>query len=384
MLRVLLEWVVTAGAVASIIYYLTATFCGWSYFRRPSKYAPVFLPPVSILKPVYGLDRAAYANFARLCQQNYPEYEILFCVNDSADPAIPHIQRLMQAFPKRPIRLLVGSIYRGSNDKVRKLCRLAEEARYQILVISDSDIRVTPDYLRSVAAPFKDPQVGAVTCMYQMKADKKLGHEMEAIGLASEFLPGVLVARWVEGMKFTLGATVAVRANHLKEMGGFEAIVDCLSDDYELGRRIAQNGHRVELIPYTVWTLAPSEGMLAFVTHQLRWAVGIRHSRPWGYLGRLLTQGLPWSLAAVAVYHHWLAAEIFPGSYLVARFAMAWTVGVWGLKDPLVRKKWWLIPLWDALAFFFWAASLTRRRVHWRGSDFYVRDGRLIPVASED
>jgi ceramide glucosyltransferase len=380
----LIEWFVSVCAIISLLYYLVVLFSAWRYFRRPFRFDSGFAPPVSILKPVRGLDREAYENFASFCNLDYPDYEILFGVGDANDPAVPVIRKLMGDYPGRTIRLLIGSSCKGWNSKVRKLCRMSREARYPILVISDSDIRVRPDYLRAVVSPFRNPRVGAVTCMYHMQPEPKWGSEIEAIGLTSDFLAGVIVARQLEGVRFALGATTAVKSERLQAMGGFQAIADCFSDDFELGRRIVDGGHDVALIPYTVATLSPSQGALDAVRHQLRWAVGVRNSRPWGQLGRLLTQALPWVVAATIVQHTWEGTAGFLGAYLALRLAVAWTVGVWGLKDPLLRKKWWLVPAWDALAFFILAVSFCMRRIHWRGTDFYVRKGRLSPVPTKD
>ena len=380
----LIEWFVSVGAIISLLYYLAVLFSAWRYFRRPFLRHPDFTPPVSILKPVKGLDREAYRNFASFCNIDYPQYEVLFGVSDADDPVIPVIQKLMEDYPTRDIRLLVGTSCMGWNSKVSKLCRLSREARYPVLVISDSDIRVQPDYLQAVVSPFRDPKVGAVTCMYHMQPEAKLGSEIEAIGLTSDFLAGVIVARQLEGVKFALGATMAVTAQGLKDIGGFEAIADCFSDDFELGRRIVDQGHEVELIPYTVATLSPSQGAMDAVKHQLRWAVGVTNSRPWGQLGRLLTQALPWVVAATLVQHTWEGTTGFLGAYLTLRLAVAWTVGVWGLKDPLLRKRLWLVPAWDALAFFILSVSFVKRRIHWRGNEFYVRKGRLVPVPTKN
>lgn len=380
----LIEWFVSVGAIISLLYYLAVLFSAWRYFRRPFRCHPDFTPPVSILKPVKGLDREAYENFASFCSLDYPQYEVLFGVSDVDDPVVPIIQKLIEEYPNTNIRLLIGSSCKGWNSKVSKLCRLSSEARYPILVISDSDIRVKPDYLRAVVSPFRDPKVGAVTCMYHIQPEANLGSEIEAIGLTSDFLAGVIVARQLEGVKFALGATMAVTAQRLKEIGGFEAIADCFSDDFELGRRIVDQGHEVELIPYTVATLSPSQGTLDAFKHQLRWAVGVTNSRPWGQMGRLLTQALPWVVAATLVQHTWEGTTGFLGAYLALRLAVAWTVGIWGLKDPLLRKRLWLVPAWDALAFGILAASFVKRRIQWRGTEFYVRKGRLVPVPTKD
>src|SRR3989441_6014696 len=236
-----MRWAVLALAVTPFVYYLLCIHSALSFFLAQRKPGPRvtpasdFTPPVSILKPVRGLDRDAYENFSSFCRQDYPEYEILFAVSDADDPAIPVVQKLIYDFPERSIRLLVGSENLGPNNKVCKLCRLVSEARYELLVISDSDVRVGTDYLRAVLSPFQDPEVGAVTCLYIGLAARQLCAELEAIGIASEFFASVLVARRLEGLKFALGATMATTRQRLAEIGGFEAMVNQHSDDFELG-----------------------------------------------------------------------------------------------------------------------------------------------------
>jgi ceramide glucosyltransferase len=342
-----------------------------------------FAPPVSVLKPLKGLEREAYENLASFCQQDYPEYEILFAVDDEGDSAIPIVQRLMRDFPRVPIRLLVGSVIPCPNNKVAKLCRLLPAARHELLVISDSDIRVKSDYLRHVVSSFRDPSVGAVTCLYVGMTEPNLWSELEDLNLTTDLLASMLVARKVEGVKFALGATIAVTRSRLAEIGGFEALADCVADDHELGRRIATRGYRVELAPCTVQTLCASSTAREFFLHHLRWGVVTRHCRPWGYGGLLFTKGLPWSLAAALVAPSPVAALGYLGIPLAARLAMACSFGVHGMKDPLLRKRWWLIPLHDAVGFFIWAIALFCNRVSWRESKFYVQRGRLIPVTPQ-
>ena len=377
-------------ACAPFIYYLLSIFSARRFFfGSSSETAPVggkseFAPPASILKPVRGLDREAYENYASFCRLDYPEYEVLFCVNEADDPAVPVIEKLIRDFPERSISLFVGAEHRGSNGKVNKLCRLAREARYDLLVISDSDIRVGPDYLRAVVAPFRDPKVGAVTCMYKGLADRQLGAELEAVGAASDFFAGVLVARQLEGVKFAMGSTMVTTRRHLGEIGGFESLADQHSDDFELGRRIAARGWRVELSRYAVWTIYPAQTARTYFEHQLRWARTTRLCRPWGYLGLLLTYGLPWSLAAAIVAPSGSVAAGYLGAYLVLRFLMAWTVGVWGIKDPVLRRRLWLVPVRDALAFLVWMASFLSNRIQWRGLEFTIMNGRMVPVTPQE
>jgi ceramide glucosyltransferase len=225
-----LRYVLFALGFAPLAYYLIAIFAAQRFFGRPERDSVPpdrsFTPPVSILKPIYGLDRETYENYASFCVQDYPSYEILFCVSDDQDPAVPVIQRLIQNFPNRAIRLLIGSEPLGVSDKVNKLCRMSREARYEIMIVSDSDVRVEPDYLRSVAAPFQDAKVGAVTCLYRGLTDGSLAADLEAIGNSTDFAAGVLVAWFFSDVNFMLGATMAVRKTSLAEIGGFESLVD--------------------------------------------------------------------------------------------------------------------------------------------------------------
>jgi ceramide glucosyltransferase len=382
-----LTWILLVGPVLPFLYYLLAIYSARRFFRAAPAHNTDFTPPVSILKPVRGLDPDAYENFASFCRLDYPDYEILFCIADADDPAIPVIKKLFADFPQRAIRLLIGADAIGANAKVNKLSRLAREARHELLVMSDSDIVVAPDYLRAVVAPFRDAGVGAVTCMYLGLAAPGLGPELEAIGATSDFFAAVIVARQLRGVDFGLGATIATTRRHLAEIGGFAAFADYLADDYELGHRIAARGHRVELIPHAVHTHYPPENFSEFFAHQLRWSLAFRASRPDGYAGMVFMQGLPWAIAAGATA--WcsdgypagaLLAAGYLGVYFALRAALAWEMGVRGFKDPLVRQKWWLIPLRDLAWFVVWLAGFFRNRLTWRGAEFRLRGGRLIPL----
>jgi ceramide glucosyltransferase len=367
-------------------YYLFASGASRRFFRpsvldQTANDKAGFTPPVSVLKPVRGLDRHAVEHFTSFCRQEYPEYEILFGVADASDPAIPVIRQLITDCPGRSMRLIVGAQELGSSSKVNKLCRLVREARHEILVISDSDVSVTPSYLRSVAAPFRDDQVGAVTCLYRGLPDPGIWGALEAIGISTDFAPGVIVARQLEGMTFTLGATMATTKTRLAEVGGFEALVDYCADDFELGHRIAARGYRVELATCTVETESAPRSFTEFFRHQLRWAVTLRHSRPWGYVGRaIVTQGLPWALASavLAPSPSRVAAPI--AVYLLCRLSMAWIVGARGLGDGTVRRRWMLVPVYDALASVVSVAALWVNRIEWRGRRFKMRRGRLVPM----
>ena len=373
-------------ALASFAYYLVAIVAALRFFRRPDAAAvPAdFTPPISVLKPIYGLDRETYQNYASFCAQDYPDYEILFCVSDEEDPAIPVIEQLARDFPLCHIKLLIGSEPLGVSDKVNKLCRMAGEAQHEILAVSDSDVRVEPQYLRAVAAPFRDPSVGAVTCLYRGLTDGSLAANLEAIGNSTDFTAGVLVAWLFAPVNFTLGATMATTKKHLAEIGGFESLVDHFSDDYELGNRIAARGHRVELSTFPVSIVFPHQTLVDAFRHQLRWNVSIRYSRPAGHLGLIFTQALPLALLAAifAPSAGWAISLLV--SYLLLRGISAWVVGVYGMRDAGVRRHMELLPLRDAFAFVVWVASFFPQRIHWRGREFYVRDKRLVPAAPRE
>jgi ceramide glucosyltransferase len=368
---------------APLAYYLVSIFAAGRFFGRrgdlPAE-SPSFTPPVSIVKPIYGLDRETYENYASFCAQDYPEYEILFCVSDEADPAVAVIHKIIQDFPDRAIRLLIGSEPLGVSDKVNKLCRMAREAKHETLIVSDSDVRVDVDYLREVVAPFQDARVGGVTCLYRGLTDNSLAADLEAIGNSTDFAAGVLIAWLFSEVNFMLGATMAVRKTVLAEIGGFESMVDYFSDDYELGNRIATNGHRVALIPHPVAIVYPRQALRDAFHHQLRWNLSIRFSRPAGHLGLIFTQGLPLAiLAAICAPSIGWAAGVLAG-YIILRRISAWKIGVAGMKDANLRNKMELLLLRDAFAFVVWVTSFFPRQVLWRGKEFQVRDKRLVPV----
>ncbi len=378
-----LRWLILIAALVPFAYFLVAIHSARCFFLERRKHPSPedsFTPPASILKPVRGLDRDTYENFASFCRQDYPEYEILFAVSDADDPTIPVIQKLIGDFPERSIRLLIGAENLGASSKVCKLCRLVREARYTLFVISDSDVRVGPGYLRDIAAPFRDPQVGAVTALFRGMEDHDFLADLDCVGSSAEFCAGVIVARQIEGVRFTLGATMATTRERLAEIGGFEALVNHHSDDFELGNRIAARGYRVELASEPVWMVFPAQTFREYLQHELRWAIGVRNIRPKGHLGLIFAQGLPWSIAAAVVAPSAAVAAGYVAAYVVLRFLMAWTVGVWGLRDLVLRRRLWLVPLRDALAFPIWLASFASNRIRWRGLEFTIEKGRLLPV----
>jgi len=368
-------------AIAPFAYYLVAVFAALRFFRKErARKLPEFTPPVSVLKPVRSVDFASYENFRSFCTLSYPEFEILFCVNEMNDPAVPVIQRLAKEFPARRIEVFSSAPQVGANRKVNNLALLTKLARYEHLVQSDGDVRVGPGYLREVVAPFADESVGVVSCFYRGVAERNFWAELEAIGAASDFLAGALVANLPGEVTFALGASVATTKTWLAKIGGYEALADFLADDYEIGNRIHKAGGKVLLSRETVWTMYPVQTWKGFWEHQVRWARTVRLVRPASFFGLICTHGLPLAiLAAFAAPTVWIAAG-YLGAYAVLRLAMAWLAGVWGLKDETLARKLWLVPLRDAIHFTVWLAGFTSNRVKWADSEFVIKNGRMEEV----
>jgi ceramide glucosyltransferase len=382
-----LELIAVACTLSSIAYHAVCLWCAAAFVRqnktaakalqlRPGQLrAPL---PVSILKPLKGTDPEMYESFRSHCLQQYPEFEIIFGVNDPADPAVELVERVQKEFPQHSIRIVVCARDLGANTKVGNLAQMLQAARHSVIVVNDSDIRVPPDYLQRVTTPLLRPEVGLVTCLYRGVANATLGSRLESLGISTDFAAGVLVARKMEGMKFGLGSTLAFRRQDLEAIGGFEAFADYLADDYQLGARLARKGWTVELSDALVETFLPQYTVSQFLSHQLRWARTIRDSRFWGYAGLGLTFGLPWALLALAFSRGAMWAWALLALTGVMRAAAAWTVGWSVLRDRRVLRLLYLIPLRDLVAFFVWIASFAGHTIHWRGEVFQLRNGKLI------
>jgi len=372
-------------AASPLVYYLLVLFSTWRFFRHVEERLRAdsgFTPPVSNLKPLRGLDPEAYENLASYCRQDYPEYELIFCVGDGSDPSVPVLEKLKHDFPERQIQILFGSGRKAINDKVAKLVRMVNEARHEVLVINDSDVRVEPNYLRTVVAPLRNAKVRGVTCLYVSTEDKTFAQNLQSIGMICDFFPGIFVARQLDGIKFAFGQTIVTTRSCLKAFGGYEAIENRPADDLLVGRYIAQQGYEVELLPYAVKTVPDYGSFKELFIKRLRWLTVMRHMRPWGHIGLAFTQGLPWSLAVLFVHPSDGVGISYVGMYLLFRLAITWFVGAWGMKQHGLWKKMPLIIVWDATAFVIWLLTFGRRRIRWRNVDYRIRDGMLVPMAS--
>ncbi len=340
-------------------------------------------PPISILKPLRGADPRMYEAFRSHCLQDYPEFEIIFGVAEAGDPAVAEVERLQREFPSRPIHLMVCPELLGTNRKVSTLVQLLPRARYDLLLINDSDILVPADYLRKIAAGFASKGVsasrtGMVTALYRATAGTTLASRLEALTIATDFAGGVLGAYALEGrLTFGLGATLAVRREALAAIGGLRPLLDCLADDHDLGNRLARAGYDVVLAPLVVETALPGTSFREMLEHQLRWARTIRDRRPRGYIGLGVTHVVPWALLACLCsgLAGWSLGLVAVSGLL--RFSVAAALCTSVLRDRAAGLDLWMLPLRDAVAALVWITSFAGNTVEWRGERFRLRAGKL-------
>ncbi len=380
MLRGSIEIVVAILALCGIAYYLVTLYAVWGFLRRGCPVASGFTP-VSILKPLRGADPRAYECFRSHCLQDYPEYELIFGVSDANDSAVPLVERLMQEFPERGIRLVVCPEVLGANRKVSSLIQMLPEARHPVLLVNDGDIRVPQDYLRRVVAPLADPTVGLCTALYRGVRGKTLWSRLEALSIA-DFVGSVLVAhQFAAKFHYGFGSTLCLRREALEKAGGFERLADYLADDYQLGTNLVAAGYRVFLSDVIVETILPNYDFRGFWDHQLRWARTVRDANPRGYAGMLLTMGAEWALLAVIISG---AAVWSLALFVIAvllRLDAALAVALFVAHDRAGWRRLWLLPLRIVQGAAVWLASFFSDTVVWRGEEFSLRSGKLIPKA---
>lgn len=405
-LRDLLRGALVAATVASAGYQLVTVFAAARWRRQTRRRArrwgldetpTAVLSPVSVLKPVRGLDPHAEECFASFCVQQHRPHEILFGVAEPQDPVIGVVRRLQERFPAVRVRLIPTTATSGPNRKVSNLHGLAAAASHELLLLSDSDMRVAPDYLEQITAAFEDPGVGLVTCPYRGVAPEGLPSALEALGIATGFMPGVFVAALARPA-FAFGATIALKRETLIRIGGFEALVDYLADDFQMGKRVADLGLQVQLSPCVVDTVLGRRNFGESWARRLRWARTVRACRPWGHLGSGLTHTTALALLTVLWSTRmrrsdrrtgteeqetvgeagWTSALRVAGSALALRLLAAWCVGVVALESG-AAEQWfpWLL-LSDLVDTTLWACSLFGRDVLWRGQRYRFREGGKI------
>jgi ceramide glucosyltransferase len=376
-----------SGIVTSTVYaFLVAIGAVRLARRRNTQRIGLFTPPVSLLKPLHGSEPELASHLQTFFEQDYPDFEIIFCARCEQDPGLEIARCVAARYPQVRTRFLCSGNSPYANAKVWSLERMQAAAAQQFLVVSDSDVSVTPDYLRAVIAPFEDVRVGLVTCLYRGAAGGSFWSSLEAVGMSVEMSAGVLVAEMFEGMKFALGPTMVVRRDCLKELGGFRALGPYHADDFILGNLIAGAGHRVVLSTHTIDHHVLNLSFLSSVLHQIRWMKSTRFSRPKGHLGTGLTFGMPYGLmaavAAVALGHPLLAAGLLLWSS-GSRVALAGLVGRLVVAEPRLLRIMLLYPLRDLLGFGYWMASYFSNQVRWRGQVYNLQHDGFMRQDSE-
>ena len=380
------ESVVALLTLAGIVYMVLALWGARSYVRAAQAAAQTDpgTRGVTLLKPLKGVDPRMYAGLESHCRQDYPgPVELVFGVHSLADPAVAEIERLRLAFPAAHIKLVECPQRLGTSGKVSNLVQMLPHATYEHVIINDSDIFVSPGYLAGVMRLFADPAVGMVTAPYLGRTgaggrEKTIWAKLEALGISTDFMPGVLTARRLEdGIRFGLGSTLAMSRTALAAAGGMAPLIEYLADDYELGKRIAAAGFRVELCGERVETTVPGYSLHDFWDHQMRWARSTRDSRKAGYVGLGITYCVPWALMTVVASGGALWSFSLLSVALLARVIVALTVGVGILRDDQVLRDLWLLPLRDLFGLLFWAWSFAGDTVVWRGETFRLHQGKI-------
>jgi len=365
--------------VAGSLVYCLLTIIAAARYRAVRPPASVSAPPISVLKPLAGAEDGLEENLRSFFEQKYPAFEILFAVRNPNDPAIAIAERLRARYPGVPSTLIVTGEPPYPNAKVYSLDRMLAAARHDLIVMADSDVRVEPRMLATLAAEFGDPRLGMATCPYRAVPGASFWSTLEAVGLNTEFIGGVLVARMLDGMKFALGPTIAARRETLREIGGFDAVKDYLAEDFVMGKLAVERGWGVILSSYVIEHRIGSQRFAANARHRLRWNRSTRRSRPWGYVGQLFTNPLPLAFLLWAARPAW-----WPVAAVAAGFRAAVAVAAAGavLRDPLVARLWFLVPLQDAASFLFWLGGFFGNTILWRGRRYYLRpDGKFTLLA---
>lgn len=364
----LLLTILSVLIAGSIVYCIITIVAARNYLKVPAP-KRASTEPVSLIKPLFGADEGLDENLRSFFAQNYPTFEVLLAVNRETDPAAAVARRVMAEFPQVPSQLVITGDSPRPNGKVFSLQHMMRHARYDILIMADSDIRVTPELARVLADEMHDPAIGLVTCPYRAVAGIAFWSRMEAIGMNTEFLAGVLVARLLSGMDFAIGCTLAVRRDALESIGGLDALQNYLAEDFMMGRLVAQQGSRVLLSSYIIEHRIGSQGLRANLRHRLRWARSTRRSRPWGYVGQVFTNPLPLALILAAVEPNWWPVAVLT---ICFRAAVAFAVAGVVLQDPLTARQWYLVPLQDIASFLTWIGGFFGNKVDWRGQRHLV------------
>ncbi len=374
------------GLTACTVFLVLVMVATRRHLRQGSNVPPTTVfPPVTVLKPLYGLEPDLEANLQSFFVQDYPDFEIIFGARDLSDPALGIVRKLHQEHPKVKAKIVTSGRPDRPNAKICSLEKMYAAASTAYLVISDSDVRVDRNYLREVVAPLLDPNVGLVTCLYRGVPTGGAWSSLEAMGMSVEMTSGVVVADMLEGMRFALGPTMAVRRDALEKAGGIGALGNYCADDYVLGKRVFEAGYRVVLSQHVIDHVVLARSFKSSVLHQVRWMKSTRFSRPAGHIGAGLTYAVPFGLLGMIVAlatHHAVLAAGFLGWAVLNRALLAITSGWFVVRDPRALKYCWLYPVRDFTGFCFWCASFFGNTIVWRAGERYrlEQDGKMVRI----
>ena len=357
------------------------------FVRRRRKVHPVFDEPVSLFKPLHGDEPNLEAHLETFFQQNYPEYEILFGARVASDEGLLAARRVAARYPHIPVKFVLTGEPWHINAKVSTLELMEKTASHDIFIVSDSDVRVSPNYIREVTAPFARPAVGAVTCLYRGVADRGLWSKLEATGMSIEMTAGVLVADLIEGMQFTLGPTMAVRRACVRKMGGFGTLGAYCADDFILGAQVHSAGHDVVLSTHVIDHIVLNVSFTDSQTHQIRWMKSTRFSRPKGHFGTCLTFSVPFGVlgfATALLLNHPLWGAALLAYSVIARVLIAGVIGSFVVRERNLLRSSLLFPLRDLFGFFYWAASYASNRIVWRNQIYTLTSGGFMLASDEE
>jgi len=381
-----ISWSILQGfclipTIAGSIYLILCLLAVWRFRTQPrysSRDSFSKWPPITILKPVRGLEKNLEHNLRSACLQDYPEFQVVLSVQDRDDPALPLLEKIEQAFGSKRVSVVIGNRQVGPNGKVNNLFGALPYARYDILVISDSDVCLEPDYLKAIVAPLADPNVGCVCTLYKATHADRWYEKMELLTLNADFIPSVIFASVTGASKFCLGSSVALRRSSLKEMGGLEALADYLAEDYEIGRRLWASGKSVAVVPYFVEIVVDLKNLFQWWDHQVCWDQKTRAAQPVGFFATLLIRSVPFAFLFAACRLGDASGLMVLAGATGIRLAAAAVILGWGLSDREGLRSLVFLPLRDLTALISWLLAFTKKTVSWRGAELMLgHDGRL-------
>jgi ceramide glucosyltransferase len=375
------EWIVllpVAGGTVYAVLCLIAVALMWKRARKTPRKSS-FTPAVSVLKPVHGFEKNLRENLRSACIQDYPEFQVVFSVQEPSDPAIPLLYEIQREFGPERVTVAIEKSWVGSNGKINNMIVGLRRARHDVLIISDSDVRLRPDYLRTIVAPLADPRVGCACTLYKGSCATSWFEKMELLTLNADFMTSVIFAHVTGASKFCLGASAALQRSTLDKIGGLEALADYLVEDYEMGRRIWVSGKEIAVIPYLVDTMVDLKTPAQWWDHQVYWDQNTRAARPVALFATILVRSIPFALLFSAMRLFDATSLIILTMALAARLATAAIILGWGFRDREGLRSIWLLPFRDIAALASWFLAFVKRTTIWRGNEFILtRDGRLV------